>query len=156
MKKFLAGVVIALFLVTSTGCQKRINTEPPAVVYQRSVLSAADAVDTVSIGLVAVHSATTRLEAAGELDVETGKAIHTWLSNIAKANDKAVLAISLAQVGGQSSDWRAAILNVVAEASKLNPEQLNIKNPNSKATFKIAVATLQSALQAISASFGGN
>lgn len=160
-KKLVALVLAATMMVGTVGCRYNFKTvipEPPAVVFERNLVAAADAVDVVATGLIVVNEARKSLEATDQISREQSQNILNALKAIAIKNQAAADAIMLAQVGGSSASdngWRKALLDVVTEARKIDPSVFAVKNPTSQATLKAALATLQAALMAIEASFGG-
>jgi hypothetical protein len=158
-------LTLMISMISSVGCRHNVNTNPQ-VVFAQTLLSGADAVDTVSIGLAAGNDALETLQAQGTIEPEYYASAHQWLVNIAKANDKAIAAIRLARAALQcqqgadpqncpvAPDWKSAVLAVAVEGAKADPATFGIKNPDSKNALKLGLATLQGALISIPASFG--
>jgi translation elongation factor EF-1alpha len=161
MRNKLVAMVLALMMAVSTvGCRHNSNTvipEPPAVVFERNLLAAADATVVIASGLETVNEVRLQLVANGDITPEQSANILAALKSVAIKNQAAVHAIALAQVAGDGVDtnWRKALIDVVAEARKIDPSVFAIKNQNAQATFQLALATLQATLVAVDAAFGG-
>lgn len=158
MRKKIASVVLAFVMLFGTvgvvGCRHKVAVnEPPQVVLDRSLLAAADALDLVATGLIAVNETAKNLLGNGQIDKETYDKIHAWLVKIASADKSAAEAVSLAEAGNDTN-WRVAIINVAEVANSVNPADFYIKDPNAQATFKTALATLNAAVKLIFSSYG--
>lgn len=149
MKCKVISLVLATLIFTGvgcqTGCQHNVNVTP-RVVFANTLLSAAEAVDTLSISLKAANEFVVTLKPT---EPEYFDSIHPWLVKIAKANDKAIAAIRAAKSGDASADWRGAISNILTEAGKTDPTQFGFKNPDSQAAAKIVMASLLAAFSAL-------
>ncbi len=147
MKKLLV-LVLALALVT--GCVKNTVTNPtPRVVYVNTLLSAAEADDTLSLALRSANDAVIKLRAT---EPDYYNTVHPYLVRLAVLNDKAIAVLRLAQSGDTSANWRGALLAIADEAAKTDPLTFGFKNPNTRATVAIIFASFRAAIQVINQS----
>jgi hypothetical protein len=154
--KIIASVLASFMIVAGVGClHKKSTSEPAQVQIERSLLAAADAVNVVATGLNAVDDARKNLQASNQISAESSQEILEYLKVVAAKNDAAVKVIALAESGNQQADWKAAVLDVVASAGQVDLNQFGVKNADSQAQLKAAFALLQSAIQGLTAQFGG-
>ena len=151
MKKFISILLVYSILFVAVGCQHNVNTSP-RVVFANTILAGAEAVDTVSVGLVAADRLIIKLKPA---EPEYYAQIHPRLVKIAQANDRAVAVLKAAEAGDAAADWRAALNEVAIAAAGTDPAVFGFKNPNSQAAVKIGLASLQAAIAALSSFNGG-
>lgn len=144
------GTFIALALLD--GCQYKVNTNNPQVVYAATVESAANLSNHLSHVLVDVNTFAEQYQSA---DPEYYAKIKPWLVRVARTNDRAANAILLASSGDTGVNWRGALLAVVAEAQSLDPTVFGFKNPTTRADAQIAFAGFFATVNSIAASFGG-
>jgi hypothetical protein len=153
MRKVSRGTIaVSLMLVLlASGCRHNINTNNPKVVFVNTLLAGAQSCDLVATGLKDANDTLEKLQAT---EPEYYASVKPKLQAIARANDKAIAALRAAQAGDASADWRAALIAVANEAGSGDLSQFGFKNPNSQATAKIMLASLQLALQAITNTWG--
>jgi hypothetical protein len=143
--------LLAIAVLGSEGCYRKVNTSNPKVVFAVTVLDAATAVDDFSIALKAANDGVTQLKAT---EPEYYASVHPYLVRLAKLNDKAIAAVKAAEAGDTAADWKGALRAIAIEAGKTDPTVFGFKNPQSQASAKILFASFSLAVEAIAASFG--
>lgn len=146
----IAVILITCMMVAGIGCQHRVNSNNPKVIFAATLLSAADASDTLATGLVAADQVLDNLRATEPEYYAHTKPI---LVKIAKANDKAIVAIRAAKNGDTTANWQGALIAVLDAAGKSDLTAFGFKNPNSQAAARIGFSSLQLAVAAIRDSF---
>lgn len=144
------AVFLALILFAS-GCRHNINTNNPKVVFANTLLAGAQSCNLVATGL---KDANDTLESLQATEPEYYAHVKPMLQSIARANDKAIAALRAAQAGDTSANWQQALINVTTAAGNQDMSVFGFKNPNSQATAKIMLASLQLALTAITNTWG--
>jgi hypothetical protein len=150
MKKIIVLLLTIGLAVVPLSCTRRVSLNPQ-VNFANTLLAAADAVDVVATALVAANQV---IESLKTQEPDYFNATKPKLVAIAKANDKAIAVIRSAQSGDTSVDWRGAVLAVSTTVANQDQANFGFKNPNTQATVKIGLASLQAALIAIQNSFG--
>jgi hypothetical protein len=145
--------VIASFgaVLSIGGCQHKVNSANPQVVFAATLLDAATACDSVADGLTAANSTIGKLETTEPEYYTHARAL---LVKVAKANDAAIIAVRAAKAGDATVNWQGAM---AAIAGSLGSEDLTVfgfKNPQSANEVKIGLASFQLAISAISGAFG--
>jgi hypothetical protein len=154
--KFIATILACLIIASSVGCvHKPKAAEPAQVTVDRAILASADALKLVATGLNAVDDARKSLVSANQISAENSSEILEYLKVVAAKNEAARVALAMAETGNQQVDYKSALFAVVQAVGTVDPAQFGIKNAASQATLQSALAVLQSAVQVLSASFGG-
>lgn len=144
--------VLIVGLMASTGCHHNVNTSNPQVVFADTLYSAAAVVDETATGLVAANQVVESLKA---VEPEYYASVKPKLQKIALANDKAIAAIRAAKAGDTSADWKTAVVAVANAAIPTDLTTFGFKNTETQSVVTVGFAGLESALIAISNSFGG-
>ena len=153
MRKAILSLLCVLLIAAAVGCRHNTQAPPtPQIVLDQTLVSASGLCKTVSIGLRAVDEGIDQVQAD---DPEYYTAVKGWLVKIAKANDKAIAAVKLAQAGDTAVDWKGAMLNIATEATAGDPSTFAVKNPKSQQTFRLIAETLTGVLATIQNTFGG-
>lgn len=156
---FVMWSLLALTTTTMIGCAHTGGAaqppQSPQIVFTQSLLTASEANLLVSDGLVTADKTIEQLHKSGAADDAYYASADKWIKAIAQANDKAIAAVRAAQSGDTSTDWKSAMLNISKTAMSFDPTVYGFKNPDTQAAVKVAIASLQSAIAAISASYGG-
>jgi len=149
------AVLLGCSMLGANGCFHNPPNTSPQVVFTQSLLSASEVTLLVSDGLVATNNTFDKLQEQGSIEAANYAKSKAWVKRIAQANDKAIAAIRTAQAGDTAVDWKAALLGVSAAAANEDPAAYGFKNPDTQAAVKVGLASLQLALSAITASYGG-
>jgi hypothetical protein len=157
IKKLISMLMAVVVAFSITGCavKKPTKVEAPQVTFSRSLLAAADAVDLVASGIVAADECRKNLKITGQIDANGNAEFLEYLQKLAKANEDARRAIEIAAAGDVNVDWKGALLQITHQVVFVDPATFGIKNQDAQLAFKISMATLDSSLQIITASFGG-
>lgn len=153
MKRFIIVILLAISLATvTTGCRHNVNTNNPKVIKVVTLLDAENTVNTISHGLQAANGTLKNMRVS---EPEYYADIHPKFVEIARVNELANQKILAAKRGDANVDWKSAVIAVAQVAG--DPQSLTsfgFKNPKSKETMELSLATLITGLQ-LAQQFGG-
>lgn len=161
MRKFAAIVMSLVLAFGLVGCHPKVDPnkvpEAPAIVFERTVLGAADATVVVASALTALDQTRKTLEATGQISAQTSESIKQFNKLVAARNEAAVQAIKIAELSGDinATNWRTLMLQTMYEIQKVDPALYGVKNKDAEASLRLALASLTSIAQIINMSFGG-